>query len=132
MSYKYDIFISYRRDDETRGWIKKHLVPLVKLHVGQELTRHVTVFYDENLETGTSWPPQLGARLAESRILIALWSKDNFYSAWCSKEMEAMLAHEKYAKLRTVSNPRGLIVPFVIHDGEDFPGSLSHIQRLEI
>jgi hypothetical protein len=132
MSYVHDIFISYRRDDETRGWLNTHFLPLLKLRLGQELARPPDIFVDNQLEAGVSWPPQLGLELGRSRILVALWAKDYFASAWCTEEMVLMLAREDECGLRTARDPRGLVVPAVIHDGADFPRVLSEIQRFEI
>ena len=132
MSYSFDIFISYRQDPETLGWIKKHLKPLLGLRVRQELGDPIEVFVDEQLEAGGSWPLELGDKLGNSRILVPLWSGDYFTSDWCSLELSHMLAREKQAKLRRSANYRGLIVPFAIHDGDTFPAELEHIQAIPI
>jgi len=132
MGYNYDIFISYRRDLETRRWLQNHFVPLLKLRVGQDLQRAPNIFVDDQLESGTSWPEVLGVRLGASRILVALWAKDYFASDWCTEEMAHMLSREQACGFRTPQNPRGLVIPAVIHDGDDFPAALRHIQKFEI
>jgi TIR domain len=132
MGYTHDIFVSYRRDEETLSWLHKHFVPLLKLRVRQELERDPTIYIDEQLESGVSWPPELGIRLGCSRILIALWAKDYFASIWCTEEMAQMLGREQECGFRTDHNPRGLVIPAVIHDGDEFPPCLSHIQKFEI
>jgi TIR domain len=132
VGYAHDIFISYRRDAETRAWLENHFLPLLKLRVGQEIGRQPTIFVDDQLESGVSWPEQLGVELGQSKILVALWAKDYFASTWCTEEMVLMLARESECGLRSARNPRGLVVPAVIHDGADFPRSLSMIQRFEI
>jgi len=130
--YLFDFFVSYKRDAETRGWIEKHFRPLLNLRVRQEIGRDPRIFIDDQLETGSSWPVQLGENLGRSRILIALWSKDYFSSNWCILEMSHMLARERQANMRGAGNSRGLVIPVVIHDGEDFPNSLGDIQRIDI
>jgi hypothetical protein len=130
--YLFDFFISYKRDAETRSWIEKHFRPLLNLRVRQEIGRDPRIFIDDQLETGSSWPVQLGENLGRSRILIALWSKDYFSSSWCILEMSHMLAREKQSNMRGVANSRGLVIPVVIHDGEEFPNSLCDIQRIDI
>jgi len=130
--YLFDFFISYKRDAETRSWIEKHFRPLLNLRVRQEIGRDPRIFIDDQLETGASWPVQLGESLGRSRILIALWSKDYFSSNWCVLEMSQMLAREKQSNMRGVGNSRGLVIPVVIHDGEEFPNSLCDIQRIDI
>jgi hypothetical protein len=64
MSYKHDIFISYRRNPETLAWIKDHFEPLLSLRVEFELQRRPTIYIDEQVESGTSWPPAIPRRSA--------------------------------------------------------------------
>lgn len=133
MAYEYDIFISYRRHSETLTWIKTHFVPLLELHVEMELERKPSIFLDEGgVETGKSWPVEIGTKLGNSRIMIALWTGNYLASAWCAEELAHMLAREEKCKLRTVERPHGIVVPAFIHDGDKFPQELSHIQYFEI
>jgi hypothetical protein len=132
MAYKNDIFISYRRDHETLEWINNHLVPLLSLRLGFELGRAPKIFIDTQLETGVSWKNQLGSELARSRILFVLWSGNYLNSEWCTLEMSLMLQRERKTKRRTAQNPRGLVIPAFIHDGEKFPYQASDIQYFEI
>src|SRR5262245_4707024 len=113
--YLFDIFISYKRDPETRIWIEKHLRPLLNTHVGYEVGRPLQIFIDDQLETGANWPIQLGENLARSRILLALWSKPYFSSKWCVLEMSHMLARDKHNRRRAKFNAPGLVCPVVIH-----------------
>ena len=132
MAYKNDIFISYRRNSETLEWINNHLVPLLSLRLGFELGRPPQIYIDTQLETGVSWPNQLGKELACSRILFVLWSGNYLNSKWCTEEMSLMLERERKTKRRSEQNPRGLVVPAFIHDGDKFPYSASDIQYFEI
>src|SRR5271166_1993808 len=133
MSYQYDIFISYRRHKETLGWVRKHFVPLLELHVEHALGRKPLIYVDVNeIEIGASWPVSLGVALGGSRVLIALWSANYFLSRWCTLEFSHMLAREHAANLRTSDKPHGVIVPAFIHDGERFPPDLGHIKPFEI
>lgn len=132
MSYRYDIFISYRRNELTRKWIEENFVPLIELYVSLEIGRKPDIFIDSQLEIGTTWPIALGNALADSRTIIPLWSKMFFDSLWCSTEVGAMLERESKAGFRSVNNPGGLIFPTIIHDGETMPIELSTIQYLEI
>jgi len=132
MSYKHDIFISYRRNAETYVWIKEHFVPLLTLRVEFELGRKPLIYVDDQIESGTSWPASLGAALGGSRTLIALWSGNYLASIWCTQEISHMLSREREAKLRTVDHPQGVIIPAFIHDGEKFPRELQHIKPFEV
>lgn len=133
LGYEYDIFISYRRNQETLAWIKEHFVPLLRLRVELELQRRPTVFVDESeVESGTSWPAAIGDALGKSRMLIPLWTGNYLTSVWCTAELSHMLSRETDAGLRTAKNPHGLIVPAFIHDGESFPPDLDHIKPFAI
>ena len=92
MDYTHDIFISYRRHNETRDWISEHFVPLLELRVEQELVRKPKIFVDTQLESGGSWPVDLANALGGSRILIALWSGNYLASAWCAHEFAHMIS----------------------------------------
>ncbi len=132
MSYIYDVFISYRRDDLTRYWIETHFVPLIALHIKNELGRDPEIYIDSKLESGTHWPISLGKALGASRIIIPLWSKTFLNSMWCSCEIGHMVERESKTGFRTFEKPGGLIFPTIIHDGETLPVQLSTIQKFEI
>jgi hypothetical protein len=132
MSYKYDIFISYRRNPETLTWIKDHFMPLLSLRLEFELGRKPSIFVDEQIESGSSFPPVLGSALGASRVLIALWTGNYFSSVWCTEEFSQMLDREEQAKLRSAVKPYGVIIPAFIHDGQSFPADLQHIKPFEI
>src|SRR5262249_13167173 len=97
-----------------------------------ELNSPPRVFFDKQLESGTTWPLDLGRRLAASRMLISLWSKTYLNSKWCSMELSHMLAREKELGLRSAERPSGLIAIAVIHDGEELPQPLGAIQTFQI
>lgn len=130
--YEYDIFISYRRNEEAVGWITNHLIPLVQLRLEMELGYTPKVFLDEQIELGATWPLALGQALGRSKTLLVLWSKNYLASPWCLQELGMMLRREQATGLRSVSNPRGLVIPVFIHDGEAFPADLQHIQHIDI
>ena len=43
-----------------------------------------------------------------------------------------MLSREQEAGSRAAGNKYGLVIPAIIHDGEDFPQTLNYIQRIDI
>ena len=132
MSYQYDVFVSYKRYPDTHLWITEHFVPLLEVRLAFELNRKPNIFVDSQIESGTSWPSELGVALGKSRILIPLWTGDYLASLWCTEELSHMLAREAKEKLRTAQRPHGVIVPAFVHDGEKFPAALKHIQYFEI
>jgi hypothetical protein len=83
--------------------------PLLEVRVRQELARQPVIYVDDSLETGVSWPEQLGIELGKSRILIALWAKDYFASPWCTAEAAQMLAQAEATGRATAVKPRGLV-----------------------
>ena len=121
MSYKYDIFISYRRHGEWPDWVKEKFLPIFYHWIGEELGRDVRIFFDQNVESGTSWPNELAYALAHSKVLVPLWSRQYFNSNWCKAELSHMLMREKECGFRTPNKPTGLIIPATIHDGQDLP-----------
>lgn len=132
--YEYDIFVSYKRSEETLVWLKEHFAPLLRHRVELELGQVPRLYIHEVTETiapGVTWPLELGRVLGSSKVLIALWTRTYFNSVWCTEEMGHMLAREKSEGCRTAANAYGLTIPIVIHDGDEFPADLGHIQKLE-
>lgn len=135
MAYRYDIFVSYRRDPEALLWLSQHFVPILKSRVSQELPHTITTFVHEvtaQIPAGTAWPVELGETIGQSRILVALWSGNYLASEWCCQELALMLDREAKVKARTVANKFGLVIPVIVHDGESIPGKLANAQHLEI
>jgi TIR domain len=132
MTYKYDIFISYKRHPETLGWIKDHFEPLLEHRVGLALGNNPEIFVNEvnqQIPAGAHWPKELGDELGASKVLVALWSKTFFNSIWCTKEMSHMLGRQG---ARAAGLKYGLVIPAIIHDGDDFPKTLEFIQSMDV
>lgn len=126
--YENDIFISYRRSDAdwvrwTRENFVRALTSLLRVRLGA-----VKVFVDESIEDGASWPNHLAMSLSRSRVMVAVLSRDYFQSDWCRLELALMHHREKTGKYRTAANPRGLIIPVVIDDGDCFPVEVQAMQ----
>jgi hypothetical protein len=135
VDYTYDIFISYKRHAETLAWIKKHFFPLLEHRVGLELGRDPVVYVHEvaqQIPAGANWPIALANSLAGSRVLVMLWTKNYLNSRWCTEELAHMLAREQATGRTGDGDAFGLIVPVIIHDGQDFPETLGYIEKLEI
>lgn len=132
MTYKHDIFISYKRGKETNVWIKEHFEPLLQHAVALELGYTPKIYRDDRLSDGGTWPLDLGEALGCSRVLIPLWTKTYFHSKWCVLELSTMLDREQEMKCRTPPNPSGLIIPVVLHDCDPVQPKLAHVQCREI
>jgi hypothetical protein len=129
LPYQYDLFISYRRFGKWPEWVRDHLLPKLTLYLGEELGEEPRIAFDEEvIESGDSWPIALAQKLGRSKALVALCSRQYFASAWCKSELAHMMAREKACGLRSLTQSGGLIVPAVIHDGEDFPGEIAAIK----
>lgn len=129
MAYRWDVFLSYRRFREWPRWVNDHFLQLFEHYLGEELGRDAHVFIDKNaIETGAAWPYKLAEGLAESRVLVCLWSRQYFGSPWCLAEFAHMRAREEACGLANAQRPEGLILPVVLHDGADFPADVRHIQ----
>jgi hypothetical protein len=132
MSYQYDVFISYRRHEAWPKWVAECFLPIFIHWLGEELGRDAKVFCDSNLETGNDWPIELGTKLASSRIIIPLLSRQYFGSDWCKTELALMCAREKQCGFGTTVRPHRLIVPAIIHDGDDLPRVVNSIQAVKL
>jgi len=127
MPYQYDVFISYRRSGNWPSWAKRHFLPVFAHWLGAELGRNAVIFFDQEVETGVTWPLKLAGAIAKSRILVALLSKEYLGSEWCARELAHMAAREDACGFGTLNKPEGLIVPALIHDGENLPKTITKI-----
>jgi hypothetical protein len=126
--YEHDIFISYRRmDDDWIRWTKENFVRPLRALLRPALG-NVRIFFDEQIETGMSWPDYLARAHARSRLLIPLLSRDYFSSPWCRLELALMHHREQQLGLRSPANPAVLILPFIIDDGDQFPQEVQAMQ----
>ena len=128
MPYEHDIFLSYRRSDqEWVRWTRDNLVRVLRTLLRPALGG-VSIYMDESIETGASWPDHLALNHARSKLLVAVLSRDYFQSDWCRLELALMCARESAAGFRALGNPYGLIVPLIIDDGDQFPADIQMIQ----
>lgn len=130
MSYKFDLFVSYRHDGPYGEWVEKPFLDLFTTYLRNELGRDPIIFWDRSgIASGDEWPLKLLSALAQSRCLIAIWSPAYFQSEWCRKELALMLARERHCGYRTLEKPGGLIISVAIHDGDRFPDVAKRIQH---
>lgn len=130
--YEYHIFISYRRMDNdwicwTRDCFKRPLETLLRPALG-----NIRIFFDEQIETGSSWPLRLATAHARSQIMIPILCRDYFNSDWCRLELALMYEREQKLNYRSIKNPEALILPFIIDDGDCFPIEIQAIQSESI
>jgi hypothetical protein len=131
--YDYDVFISYRKINRWPDWLDRTFRPLFEHFLMEELGYTPEVFVDRTgVPEGTTYPVHLARALAHSRILLPLCSRTYFASDWCKLEFGMMRAREDETGLRSPREPRGLIVPVIVHDGDAIHGLLRPIQPFNI
>lgn len=130
--YDYDVFLSYSRAMEWPVWVENHFLPIFRHWLSAELGYEARIFVDIQTESGISWPQKLDRSLAKSAVLVPLWSRNYFSSDWCTRELSLMRAREVHYNFRSISNPYGLIVPAIIHDGRELPWDIREIQHINL
>ena len=92
---RYDLFVSYARADNSRGWISRFVDELLIEH--REFTggRELTYFFDNNdIRSFDDWRIQIYSKLAASRLFLAFLSPSYFASEWCRREWRAWIETE--------------------------------------
>lgn len=128
MSYEYDVFISYRRSKLWSGWVYEKFLDIFRHYVGEELGRDISIFIDQEIESGIHWPSQLAFAHSKSKILVPLLSNQYFSSSWCLKEISLMRSRELASEICNAENTRGLIVPAIISGCFNLPDGVRDIQ----
>jgi hypothetical protein len=132
MSDEFHIFLSYRRSARWPAWVRDIFLPKLTHWLSEELGEDARIFFDQEMETGTDWQLALGGALNRARVLVPLWSRTYFNSNWCKAELAFMLAREEQHGFRTRKRPQGLIIPALIHDGNDLPEVVRGISALQL
>lgn len=130
--YKYDIFVSYKREPPKKQLITPWLIEVldrIEYWLRQELGgRHIEVFFDQtSIGVGDEWPDKIRQALLSSRCLLAVWSPEYFRSSWCVSEWKSFLARENI-----YGTKKRLIVPICFHDGIWFPDEARKVQQLDL
>lgn len=125
MSYKYDVFFSYRRNSLTALWHDK-VVERLEFWLNNEIhDRDVTIFYDkESIEIGDMWESKIGEAIKHSRCIVAVLSPDYFKSKWCYAEILSFIQRQENLRMSG-----GLILGARFHDGHSFPPKIKAIQQ---
>ncbi|WP_025741734.1 toll/interleukin-1 receptor domain-containing protein [Aquimarina pacifica] len=125
MSYKYDVFFSYKRNQLTETWHNK-LVEQLEFWLNMEIQdRNVSIFYDkESIEIGDEWKSKIGDAIRHSRCIVAILSPDYFKSTWCYAEILSFLKRQEI-----IEDSTGLVLGARFHDGHSFPEKVKAIQQ---
>ena len=120
MPYQNDVFISYRREEYLwTPWARDYLKKALQSYLQRELGVPANVFFDEQIPVGSNYVEHLAEALAQSKIMVAVLSRDYFSSPWCVHELDLMIE-------RAAGND--LIIPIVVHDGEVIPDAVGKLQ----
>jgi TIR domain len=120
MSYRSDVFISYRREKYAwTPWARDIFRLALESCLQRELGDPPNIFIDDQTPIGTNFVNHLASALARSKVMVALLSKDYFTSEWCIHELDLMM--EK-------AQGYDQIIPIVIHDGNTIPDAVALLQ----
>ncbi|MER3434994.1 MAG: hypothetical protein C4288_16640 [Leptolyngbya sp. ERB_1_1] len=133
MTYKYDIFLSYRHAAPVGEWVSQYFYPLLKQWLPEIIPRDSKIFIDKDgIETGSNWSARLSQALQSSRCLVAILSPSYFRSEWCLAEWHSMRERERLWNFKTVEQPGGLIYSIVFSDGKHFPPEAKATQQKDL
>jgi TIR domain len=74
---------------------------------------------------------ELGGNLAQSKVVVALFSGSYFDSDWCVHELDLIVERARRFKPDFLPESR-LIIAVVGQDGEQIPDPVARIQRADI
>ncbi len=125
--YRYDVFLSVKRDDIFGDWLRDHFIPLFFAYLRQDVIVKCNrqfagrFFYEQTLRPGAPWPDELKEGIRQSRVGLALCSPEYFYSDWCMTEFYSFL-----------NRGSKVLIPVSIYDGEAFPKVARNIQSADL
>lgn len=132
MGYEYDIFLSYNRQHPHGTWVNEVLYPFLIPYVQDALNRKINVFKDDReILTGVEWEKTIMRALMKSRIMVSVLSPTYFMSEWCRREFQTIHYRQTQLGYMSDTNPKGIIVPLKLNDGDFFPNCVSKIQSLD-
>lgn len=124
LEHRYDVFVSYSRDDENRRWITEHVVKPLRAARHAD-GRPVDVFVDtEAIKTGTEWYEGILEALWGSRFVVAVFTSRYFERAMCAEEFFT-------AMRRHLDDPAFTILP-ISRVGNAVPPQYAGIQYVDV
>lgn len=115
--YRYDVFVSYRRNRFSLKWIAEEFIGLFEERLEAELGKKPGIFWDHQTVNDGEVPTiMVMEALRTSRCLLSILSKPYFESSWCAAEWETFKQRAATVGLRG----RTLTIPIQWQDGEDY------------
>jgi hypothetical protein len=107
--YEYDIYVSYWSESCIDPWVRKRFLNPFRDVLVEELGRRPTiVLQQESLGDVTA--------IRNSRVLLAILSKQYFYRDSCRTAFDSMFQRELDEGFRTTENPMRLVHAIIAHD----------------
>ncbi|NTS41912.1 toll/interleukin-1 receptor domain-containing protein [Flavisolibacter sp. BT320] len=113
MSYKYDVFISYKWSGEYKEWVDKVFYPLILKYFISEYNENPTFKDIIDIPHGATADQVLKDAVTSSKCMIAVLSAPYFCkSIWCPTEFSAILHRQKQV-LNPSDSFKGLLFPVI-------------------
>src|SRR6266850_2600295 len=126
---KFDIFISYAREDDLDGWVTRFRESLGKKMsglLGRRFDRNHSIFFDiREIKVGQIWE-EVSDAARKSAILVPILSPQYSDSTWCLKETQEFLRGSEYGAKRESCVAPILIVPI---DDDDETNLTPHVRN---
>lgn len=117
--YDFDLFISYRRQEFCRQWVRDEFVPQFRSRLEAELGGTPEIFYDEtSVNDGEIIREKVLQALAKSACILTILSRAYFTSNWCLAEWKTFETRAEMEGLH--KKGKSLIVPVQWQDGKHY------------
>ena len=127
--YEHHVIISYRRLGQWEDWARNLFAPTLRDYLGIEFSDPVSVYIDDQINTGADWEYALHLAINCSRTMVPIFTNVYFGSEECRKELARMLHREEHLGLRCKERPNGLIFPVRLSSRHCFPDHARRIQE---
>lgn len=105
MNRKYGVFISHREEDREIARVLQYTLGILSKF---KLDRKKNIYLCEDIPGGTKWRNWIEKKIAESNILIFLYTEENADWRWCLYEIGLFIGShgkDKAAHMITLKNP---------------------------
>lgn len=130
--YIHDVFVSYLSGDENWvKWTKSNIVDLLQSNLSPAVGKLKIYHYFGRNQSSGDWPDDLAKALSRSKLIVPILCKAYFQSPWCRVEL-ALMHHRVQSVKQKTNQSHDLIIPLIIHDGDEFPDEVRRITHTKI